>query len=647
MSRGFSLKNNTYTALYRRFRPRLFSEVVGQEHVTRTLQNALKADRVAHAYLFCGLRGTGKTTLAKLFSRALNCREGVNPEPCNNCQSCLEILDGRSMDVLELDAASNRGIDEIRDLREKVRYAPASSRYKVYIIDEVHMLTNEAFNALLKTLEEPPSGVVFILATTEVHKLPPTVISRCQRFDFHLLEPVEVVGKLREIAAEMKFSVEEETLYLLARLAEGSVRDALGFLEQCRAYGGEKIDQQEVLEIMGLASPEVIYNLLQAVIDDDTESGLETIASIMHGGRDLHRFLRELILYLRKLMVLQVGSGREDVLEDVPSLAPYLHKHREKFHHAVILEMLEILQDLTYQLKGASQPQFLLELSFLRMARAYRFRNYLSPEGLLSRLEELEDKLARAGLGMLQEKAPVWEEGKPPSAEEEEGKPPSAEEEDIPLPEEAPPAQEDRFPEASSTEEQPPPEETLKREEAAEKAAETEEVTGESQVFESEGAGQIPPGSPPEELARFWEETFLPLLKQEGKHFLYSAFHQASLQSRKGSLLTVALPSTAGVQKKRIESADNKKYLEALLSKILKEQVSLKVILAEKAGQEEKKTGQTGKNAAAKEKVVQKGEKDEKDEKDDYFIRQMLELFNGQLIEVKGTKADYRLFTDK
>ena len=301
----------TYTALYRRWRPQLFSQVVGQKHVTRTLQNALSSGRVAHAYLFCGLRGTGKTTMAKLLARALNCREGVHPEPCNSCPSCLEILEGRSVDVLEIDAASNRGIDEIRDLRDKARYTTAQSRYKVYIVDEVHMLTNEAFNALLKILEEPPPRVIFILATTEIHKLPLTVVSRCQRFDFHLLGISEIAGHLQNVAAELDFNLDEEALYLLARQAEGSMRDALGFLEQCRAYGGEKVSYSEVRDILGLAAPETIFSLLEAVIQEDIGRGLSVIGASVYEGRDLHRFIRELILYLRKLVVLQSGRMRK------------------------------------------------------------------------------------------------------------------------------------------------------------------------------------------------------------------------------------------------------------------------------------------------------------------------------------------------
>lgn len=400
-------KGARYTALYRRWRPQLFSQVVGQEHVTRTLQNALATSRIAHAYLFCGLRGTGKTTMAKLLAKALNCREGITEEPCNACLSCREITEGRSFDVIEIDAASNRGIDEIRDLREKVRYAAASSRYKVYIIDEVHMLTNEAFNALLKTLEEPPPGVVFILATTEVHKLPLTVVSRCQRFEFHLIEAAPLAAHLAQIAREISFSIDEETCMLLARLAEGSARDALGLLEQCRAYGGERVTYAEALEILGLAHPEIIYRLFCSVAAENIGDGLAILNEVVYRGRDLHRFLRELILYLRKLLMLQSGKNGEQFLEDVPGFKQYLLEHRQAFDHPVILEMLEILQQLTFQMKGTSQPQFLLELAFLRLVRANRFRHYLSSGDLFRRLEELEGKLQAAGLSL--NDIPPWE----------------------------------------------------------------------------------------------------------------------------------------------------------------------------------------------------------------------------------------------
>jgi len=445
-----SLKPKTnvpYTALYRRWRPQFFSQVVGQDHVTRTLQNALSTSRIAHAYLFCGLRGTGKTTMAKLLAKALNCLEGVTEEPCNACRSCLEITEGRSLDVIEIDAASNRGIDEIRDLREKIRYAAASSRYKVYIIDEVHMLTNEAFNALLKTLEEPPPGVVFILATTEVHKLPLTVVSRCQRFEFHLIEAGPLAAHLAKISREMNFSIDEETCILLARLAEGSARDALGLLEQCRAYGGERVVYEEALEILGLAHPEIIYRLLCSVAAENIGDGLAVLNELVYRGSDLHRFLRELILYLRKLLMLQSSENGEHFLADVPGFKQYLLEQRRTFDHPVILEMLEILQQLTFQMKGASQPQFLLELAFLRLVRANRFRQYLSPGDLFRRLEELEEKLQTVGLTLIEE---TDEKEHYPAAE----RVPPKDPEDIPPWELPPPSNQKNNEEATPEEEQ-------------------------------------------------------------------------------------------------------------------------------------------------------------------------------------------------
>jgi DNA polymerase-3 subunit gamma/tau len=569
-------QQTVYTALYRRWRPQLFSEVVGQNHVTRTLQNALSQNRIAHAYLFCGLRGTGKTTMAKLFAKALNCLEGVNSEPCNHCRSCREVMEGRNMDVLEIDAASNRGIDEIRDLREKARYVAAQNRYKVYIVDEVHMLTNEAFNALLKTLEEPPPNVIFILATTEVHKLPLTVISRCQRFDFHLLEVGQIAERLREVAEELNFSIEKETLYLLARQADGSVRDALGLLEQCKAYGGEKISYSETLEIMGLASPEMIFKLIQSVIEENIASGLAAIREIVYKGRDLHRFLQELILYLRKLLLLQAGGDQDKTLADTPVFKPYLLQHKDHFDQHVLLEMLEILQELTFQLRGTLLPQFLLELTFLRLLRAYRFRFYLSSGEFFNRLQELERRLQ--------------------SLEGKEGQ------------------------------ETSPVKQMAKEEEKEEKVEETVKI--EMKVEEKGDFSQA-------ELIQFWEESFLPELKKRRKAPIHALLQVARPISRKEGVFTIALPSFQRVLKPRIESANNKKFIESLLGQLLNEELTLLVVLEEN---EEQGPGMVKKI----EKHNFPGEKREEIKKDnnDFFFRQMLELFNGKLIETCGEPLD-------
>jgi len=592
-------EKKNYMALYRLLRPQLFSEVVGQEHVTRTLQNALERGRVAHAYLFCGLRGTGKTSMAKLLAKALNCQEGVSSEPCNRCRFCLEITQGRSLDVLEIDAASNRGIDEIRDLREKVRYAAARSRYKVYIIDEVHMLTNEAFNALLKTLEEPPSRVVFILATTEPHKLPLTVISRCQRFDFHLLKVQEIAGHLRRVCAQMNFQADEETLFLLARLAEGSMRDALGFLEQCRTFGGDKISYRETLEILGLTGPETIYALLEAVAGENVSAGLILIQEIIRQGRDLHRFIGELILYLRKLVLVQAGGDEEKSLEDVPGMKPYLLKQKDKFNSALLLEMLEILQQLTYQLRGSSQTQFLLELAFLRLIRAFRFRDYLSPSALLSRLEELEEKLALAQRELM--------EGNPCST----------------------------FAAAQAA--------TAQKSAAArteDPAAHAEKISffpkDEAKAPLDAAEDDASEKLAGERLQQFWEQQFLPELKRQRKLTIHAYLLESAPQSCEEGIFTISFPSTCSIHKGRIESKENREFLESMLEKMLGRKMRLKVLLQKEGGNlasrgVEKKT--------APEAKVLKGKKE-----DDFFIQQILELFNGRLIETGMETLNFRDF---
>ena len=607
----------TYTALYRQWRPQLFSQIVGQEHVTRTLQNALANDRVAHAYLFCGLRGTGKTTMAKLLAKALNCLEGVNREPCNRCRSCREVTEGRSMDVQEIDAASNRGIDEIRELRERVRYASAQSRYKVFIIDEVHMLTNEAFNALLKTLEEPPPKVVFILATTEIHKLPLTVVSRCQRFDFHLLQVKEIVAFLGTVSAKMNFAIEEETLYLLARLAEGSLRDALGFLEQCRAFGGEKISPEDALKILGLAAPETAYNLLQAVAEEKIADGLLIIRETVYRGQDLHRFIRELILYLRKLVILQTGADEEEILKDVPGLRPYLLQQKESFTSAVLLEMLEILQQLTFELKGFSQPQFLLELAFLRLVRAHRFRDYLSPEALFSRLEELEEKLEAAGLEGLAGRAPS--PAPTPAA--------------VKL---VPKISKDVSPAAATG-----------------TSAEEKPATQHSAAKPPEKTQKLSPG----ELQRFWDERLLPELKRQRKTIIHAMLQESRPLSCEGGSFTVAFPSVHSVLKGRIESKEHSSYIESLLEQLLGKKMHFKVILQEKIEEgdaekqeikqaEEYTEQQTEKHTKrqaeqqAEQQAVQQPEQTVQQPEEGYFIRQVQEMFGGQFTESDGDDLD-------
>lgn len=670
-----------YAALYRRWRPQLFSEVLGQEHVTRSLQNALAKNRIAHAYLFCGLRGTGKTTMAKLLGKALNCLEGVNSEPCNRCRSCVEVTEGRNLDVLEIDAASNRGIDEIRELREKVRYAAAQNRYKVYIIDEVHMLTSEAFNALLKVLEEPPPKVVFVLATTEAHKIPLTIVSRCQRYDFHLLEVEQLAGRLRAVAAEMDFTVDDKTLILLARQAEGAVRDALGLLEQSRAYGGEAITYEQALEILGLPAPEILHRYYQAVIDENLAAGLAVIREVIQQGMDLQRLLREQVLYLRKLLLLQAEAAETTTLADVPALKPYLLQHRDSFKPALILEMLEILQQLVYQLRGVSQPQFLLELAFLRLVRVYRFRSYFSPDELVRRLEALEEKLLAAGQGRLEsadhDRQAVSTHNKEKNSQDVApwDDPVRDDNGDTGLPIERPqqkeapqPLEEGRHSAASpepaasalneNTAATEPQKEQLKPLPLAETAAEEESSQPATETHMEKDTTPLDAAG----LAMFWKEHFLAELKKERKYNLLAYLMEAAPLSWKGGIFAVAIPPKRAYLKKRLETEKNKKYIGNKLRELLNTPAEFQVIIQEheNAGQAPEEYGsgaaehQNGRISAsdvpsppyAGPAVSPQPGGASPPAHDQDFMRKVVDLFQGSLIEA-GKSGDEKPWTAK
>src|SRR5881296_169497 len=304
-----------YQVLARKWRPQQFDEVVGQEHVTTTLKNAIEQNRLAHAYLFVGPRGIGKTSTARIFAKALNCVKGPTATPCDKCDNCREIAEGRSMDVLEIDGASNRGIDEVRELRDTCRYAPARSRFKIYIIDEVHMLTKEAFNALLKTLEEPPAHVKFIFATTEPEKVLPTILSRCQRFDLRRIPTALISQHLAHIALQEKVKIDEAALYAIARGADGGLRDAESALDQLISFCGDKIEEGDVLSMFGLAAQRQILDLSRAVLAGEVETALRELNELTRHGKDLGRLLSDLLSHFRNLLVYQVSKGDRRLLE--------------------------------------------------------------------------------------------------------------------------------------------------------------------------------------------------------------------------------------------------------------------------------------------------------------------------------------------
>ncbi len=354
-----------YQALYRKWRPQKFEEVIGQRHITQTLQNAVRSQNIAHAYLFCGPRGSGKTTIARLLAKALNCERGPTPEPCNECSMCEAIGEGRAMDIIEMDAASSTSVEDVRELRESVRLAPAQAKYKFYIIDEVHRLSRSAFDALLKTLEEPPPKVIFVLATTEPNKVPPTIASRCQRFDFRRGSEKEIKQYLQRVCEGEKIEIEETALDLLASQAEGSWRDALSLLEQVWAYSTGKITAETVGEVLGIVEEKVLSHFLRAVAKGDVKEGIKIIEGILDGGKDPREFLRGLNNRLRNILLLKMGGM--ELLEMEEEKKGALAEEAGYFSPETLLQMMEAIFSQENLLRLSPSPRLPLEMLFARL----------------------------------------------------------------------------------------------------------------------------------------------------------------------------------------------------------------------------------------------------------------------------------------
>ena len=384
-----------YTALYREWRPKTFNDVVGQEHITTTLKNQILNQRIAHAYLFCGTRGTGKTSTAKVFSKALNCLNLQDGEPCNECEMCRKINEGLAIDVTELDAASNNGVDKIRDIIDDVKYPPQEAKYKVYIMDEVHMLSAGAVNAFLKTLEEPPNNVIFILATTDPQKLPITILSRCQRFDFKRINNSEITARLRKIVDDQNVLADERSLNLIARVSDGAMRDSLSILDQAISMGNGNVDYNTVVSMLGLVTNEHLFNLTNCVIQRSVEKSTGIIEDVIYAGKDIYLFMKDLIAHYRNLLMAKVTNNPEEVLDMSEENIALIKEQSARLRAEEIMRCIRILQEAENNAKFSKQARLYCELAIIKMCK---IEYDTSSEVMLTRLNKLEENLKNGSI---------------------------------------------------------------------------------------------------------------------------------------------------------------------------------------------------------------------------------------------------------
>lgn len=381
----------SYTALYRKFRPGTFSGVVGQEHIVRSLKNQIASKRVSHAYLFCGTRGTGKTSTAKIFAKAINCLSPENGEPCGTCEMCRAIDEGRSVNVIEIDAASNNGVDNIREIREEVKYPPTEGKFKVYIIDEVHMLSQGAYNALLKTLEEPPEHVVFILATTDPQKVPATIHSRCQRFDFRRITTGEIAATLKKYIESENAEVDSDALHYIAVLADGSMRDSLSILDQCMAfYFNEKITLGKVLDVTGAVDNSVFFEITDAIINKNISKAMDIIDDVINAGRDIKQFNESYIVHLRNLLIALTVDEPDAVLDMLEENTIKLKEQAQRVSSAELIELIKVFSSLQQEMRYSSNPRVLLEVEIIKLAAV---NEAVDLSGLAAKIAGLERQI--------------------------------------------------------------------------------------------------------------------------------------------------------------------------------------------------------------------------------------------------------------
>lgn len=520
----------SYRALYREWRPKIFDDVIGQKHITVTLKNQIINDRIAHAYLLCGTRGTGKTSTAKIMAKALNCTNLKDGEPCNECEACKKINSGLSMDVTELDAASNNGVDNIRDIIDDVQYPPQELKYKVYIMDEVHMLSSGAVNAFLKTLEEPPKNVVFILATTDPQKLPITILSRCQRFDFKRIKSEDIFSLLRKIVEAQGVYADDKSLQLIARISDGAMRDSLSILDQAISMGGGKVDYSSLIGMLGLVTNDNLIKLVDAFIDKDIERSIRIIDEIVLSGKEINTFIRDIITHMRNLMIVKVSNNADDILDMSMENIELLKDQAQKIRIEEIMRDINVLQEAEEQAKWSKQARIYLELAAIKLCKV-EFDT--SREVLLARINRLEEaiKSGNIAVNVIEDKA------KAPRADSKKDTAPKVERQD-----------------------------TRKQEIE-------EEVNADSTVTI-------------EDVKKAWKDI-LESFKARRQMIIYASLMTGRPYSCKNGVVEILYDEQYAFNKNRLEKEDNRKIVDSAFSEILNEKVKVRYVV-QGGGKQEK-----------------------------------------------------------
>lgn len=516
-----------YTALYREWRPKNFDDVVGQEHITTTLKNEIINDRIAHAYLFCGTRGTGKTSTAKVMAKALNCLDLQDGEPCNKCEMCRKINEGLAIDVTELDAASNNGIDKIRDIIDDTKYPPQEAKYKVYIMDEVHMLSVGAVNAFLKTLEEPPKNVIFILATTDPQKLPITILSRCQRFDFKRINHKEISARLRKITEAQNVQCEEKSLDLIARVCDGAMRDALSILDQAIAMGENEINYDDLVSILGLVTNEYLFDITNSIIERNIEKSMVIIDKLVYAGKDIQLFIKDLIAHFRNLLMVKVTTNPEEVLDMSLENIVLVREQGRKIRVEEIMRDIRILQEAENNAKMSKQSRLYLELSIIKMCK---IEYDTSNEVILSRINRLEENLKNGKVQIVQNSAA---------------------------------SSSNEVPEKSSAVKSSSSNIDINRNAVSKSGTSTEEVNTD---FNKDSKLTL------DDVARAWTEI-LEMFKSKRAMIIYASLKTGKPYAFKNGVLTVGFSELYSQSKPRLENVQHKETVNDVFSKVLGEKI--------------------------------------------------------------------------